>query len=261
MSFLRIACKHAMERVKSGYYNIACTNKVSRSSLKKSLSGDVCLICELKPMSPSKGVIKKVDDPLGIVRQMLDAGADAISILTDPENFGGSINTLVNVSTSIENPVLMKDFVVSYEQIDAAYRAGASAVLLIYPVFKRGYSSIELEDAIVAARSLGLEVILEVYEEDGLEDAMGYDVEFIGANSRNLDTLDVNLERALELIGKIPEKDRSRIIAESGIKGWEDVAIFLRHGVNKFLVGTAIMASGDIGSKIRELKGAGRWFG
>lgn len=261
MSFLEFACRKAIERVDRGYYNVEFLERKSRRSLKECLRDDVCLVCELKPRSPSIGKIRDIDNPLSLVMQMVNGGADAISILTDPDNFGGSMKMLIEISKHVPKPILMKDFIVSHKQIEAAYRAGASAILLIYPAFKRGYTYMDLESAIDFAHKLGLDVILESYELKDFLDSMHYDADLIGVNSRNLDTLEVNLYTAMEIIRSSPGYLRERILLESGIKSVHDVSMFLKEGVNKFLVGTAIMTAEDVRSKIVELKGAGRWFG
>lgn len=258
MSFLERACRQALERVRRGYYDIvggAASDSRKRASLSGALCGRVSVICELKPSSPTAGVIRDVDDPVAVAEEMVAGGADALSILTDPDNFRGSIEYLARVSASVEKPTMMKDFIVSSKQLEAAWGAGASAVLLIYPVFARGYSNIRLAEAVDYAHDLGLEVVLEVYDPEDLEGALEVDADFLGVNSRNLDTLDVSLDRAYEIVKHV-EGARDRIILESGIKCATDIRRFLEVGVNKFLVGTAIMASRDVASKIRELKGA-----
>ncbi|MCS7133055.1 MAG: indole-3-glycerol-phosphate synthase [Aigarchaeota archaeon] len=256
MGFLEKACRQALERVRLGYYDLPeiVPDLKGRMSLTRALSDRVSLICEIKPSSPTAGRIRMIDDPVIVAKEMVAGGADALSILTDPENFHGSIEFLIEVSRTVERPTLMKDFLVSRKQVEAAERAGASAILLIHPVFTRGHSDLSLEDAVNYAHELDLEVVLEVYDPRDLEDALEIDADFLGVNSRNLDTLDLSLDRAYEMIESI-EDGRERVILESGIKCAADIRRFLELGVNKFLVGTAIMSSRDIGSKIREIKG------
>ncbi|MCS7138281.1 MAG: indole-3-glycerol-phosphate synthase TrpC, partial [Candidatus Caldarchaeum sp.] len=150
---------------------------------------------------------------------------------------------------------LMKDFVVSKKQLEFASKAGASAVLLIVPAFERGLCEIPLSQMIKEAHDMGLEVLLEVYRAEDLGTALNSDAELVGINSRDLDSLDVSLERAKAIAAAVPEHDRWRIVAESGIKSREDVEPFIMMGVNKFLVGTALMTSNDPALAIRRIKG------
>jgi len=254
MGFLERACRQALERVRRGYYNITAVNVGSRKCFSAALRGDIALICEIKTRSPSSGVLRPVDDVVGLASEMARAGADAISVLTDPDNFSGSIRHLVEISRVVDRPTLMKDFVVSRDQVEAASRAGASAILLIYRAFERGLTEIGLREAIECAHALGLEVLLEVHGEEELGKAGYYDFDFIGVNSRDLDTLSVDLARAERAI-RNSGVDPSRIILESGIRDRRDIECFLEIGVNKFLVGTAVMTSRDPSKKIMELKG------
>lgn len=257
MSFLERACAQARKRVVEGYYGLAGYEAARRGpSMLEALSKPgISLICELKLRSPSMGLIRMDSDPLSLVKEMEDAGADAISIMTDPDNFSGSINYLVEASRITKLPTLMKDFIVSEIQIEAARKAGASAVLLIYPAFSNGYAELKLNDAIEHAHGLGLEVLLESYTPKDFKSSLRYDADLFGVNSRNLDTLDLNLDRAYEIIAAHGGGDE-RIVLESGIVSSSQIRRFVKLGVNKFLVGTSIMRSKSITLKIRELKGA-----
>ncbi len=257
MSFLERACIQAKKKVVKGYYNLeGYETPEKRPNMLNALDRPgVSLICELKLRSPSTGTIREERDPINLVKEMERAGADAISIITDPDNFSGSIHYLARASRITSLPTLMKDFIVSEAQIAAAYRAGASAVLLIHPVFSRGYAEVSLRDAIELAHSMSLEVLLESYTADDFNASLRYDVDLLGVNSRNLDTLDLSLDRAYEIIAALGGRD-DRIILESGITSASEIRRFAKLGVNKFLVGTSIMRSRDIMSKVRELKGA-----
>ncbi|MCD6591537.1 MAG: indole-3-glycerol-phosphate synthase [Thaumarchaeota archaeon] len=260
MSFLEKACQQARKRILKGYYDIeadASSNKII--SLVKALDHDeVSLICELKSRSPSHGEIRRIGNPVKLAKLIELAGANGLSILTDPDNFSGSIKHLAEISRKIGIPTLMKDFIISTVQIEAARKAGASAILLIYPAYARGYSDTTLDHAIDYAHDLGLEVLLEAYTPKDLKAALSTDADLIGVNSRNLDTLDVSLERAYRIIELAGAGEPERIVVESGIKSAHDILLFKRLGVKRFLVGTSIMSSPDIRSKIRELKEAGR---
>ncbi|MDJ0274071.1 MAG: indole-3-glycerol-phosphate synthase [Aigarchaeota archaeon] len=258
VSFLEKACADAMRRVSSGYYRADGDNPPSRGrsgrSLLRSLVSPVSVIAEIKPRSPVAGKLREVEDVVSLVREMVSGGADAFSVLTDPDNFGGRAEHLREVS-SLGVSTLMKDFVVSAEQLEFAAASGASAVLLILRAFKLGLTSFELRDAVRAAHDLGLEVLLEVYRPEDVREVLAYDADVIGVNSRDLEDLSLSLGRARNLLAMIPEGERWRVVVESGIRSHEDVKPFLEMGVNKFLVGTAIMSSGDVASAIRRIKG------
>lgn len=253
-SFLAKACADAAARVRSGYYLTSSTHKHRAPSLLKSLKSSVSIIAELKPRSPTAGELRRVDDVQGLALKMIGGGADAISVLTDPDNFNGSVENLRAVS-QLGVPTLMKDFVISREQLRFAAEAGASAVLLIRQAFVRNLCYITLEEAIRHAHDMGLEVVLEVYRAEDVKPALQTEADIVGVNSRNLDSLDLSLERARLLVHLIPEEERWRVVVESGIKTHEDVKTFLQLGVNKFLVGTAIMASEDVEAEVRRIKG------
>jgi indole-3-glycerol phosphate synthase len=255
VSFLERACVDARCRVASGYYGQRSgTSQKRADSLLRALRSEVSLIAEVKPRSPSAGQLRTDDDVASLVRQMVAGGAEAVSVLTDPDHFGGSTEYLT-VASSTGVPTLMKDFVVSKEQIEFAASAGASAVLLVLKAYKLGLAEIDLKGAIRLAHDLGLEVLLEVYRREDLKDALAQDVEMVGINSRDLEDLSLNLERARAILSEVPEGERWRVVIESGIKSHDDVKPFLPLGANKFLVGTALMTSGDVAAAIRRIKG------
>jgi indole-3-glycerol phosphate synthase len=255
VSFLERACVDARRRVAAGYYGKRSGSPQKRAvSLLGALRSEVSVIAEVKSRSPSAGQLRTVDDVASLVRQMVTGGAEAVSVLTDPDNFGGSTEYLA-VASSTGVPTLMKDFVVSKEQIEFAASAGASAVLLVLRAYKLGLSEIDLKGAIRLAHDLGLEVLLEVYKREDLKDALAQDVEMVGINSRDLEGLSLSLERARAILSEVPEGERWRVVIESGIRSHDDVRPFLALGANKFLVGTALMTSVDIAAAIRRIKG------
>ncbi len=255
MPFLERACLDARRRVAAGYYRLHTgAPQKSAGSLVGALRSEVSVIAEVKPRSPSAGQLRTVDDVAALVRQMVAGGADAVSVLTDPDHFGGSADYL-KTAASTGVPTLMKDFVVSKEQIDFAASAGASAVLLVLRAYKLGLAEIELKEAIRRAHDLGLEVLLEVYRREDLKEALVQDVEMVGINSRDLDDLSLSLERARAILTEVPEGERWRVVIESGIRFHDDVKPFLELGANKFLVGTALMTSGDVAAAIKKIKG------
>ena len=235
-----------------GYYDVGWERAAGSPSLVGSLIHKPSLICEVKRSSPSTGIIRPDVDLQEVLKEIAMGGGDAVSILTDPDNFMGSLTDLRSASSITNLPTMMKDFVVSAKQVEAAWRSGASGVLLIQPAFTRGLTEKDLDEMIGFAHDWGMEVLLEVYD-GGLEEALNTDADLVGVNTRNLDTLEINLEKAYGEIRKF-EPDSWRIVLESGVKSRRDIEMFMELGVSKFLVGTAIMSAQSISSKIKELK-------
>lgn len=206
----------------------------------------VAIIAELKRRSPSRGVLNEALDP----RQSAEferGGAAAISVLTEPEFFGGSLDDLRIVRESVTLPVLKKDFHIHDSQLREARGGGASAVLLI----ARALSPDELPQMMRAARALELEALVEVRTESELERAIDAGAEIIGVNSRDLETLDVDDRVPERLIPLIPPP----IIAvwESGIHGMDDVQRAADAGADAVLVGSALSKAKDPAKLVRTL--------
>jgi indole-3-glycerol phosphate synthase len=210
------------------------------------------LIAEIKFASPSSGKIRSKSSPSDIARIMVSSGAIALSVLTQPYLFDGSIDYLARIRKQVNVPLLMKDIVVSRVQIDAGKKAGADCVLLIKSIFDRNLAEESLESLKVYATNSGLGTLVEVHEEGEYEEVLKARHEIIGINNRNLDNLRVDpgtTEKLISLHGKA----RSLIVTESGISTPSDIQRFRKVGADAFLVGTSIMKSGDIGSKVKEL--------
>ncbi len=253
--FLRILCEEAMRRTRLGYYDAEEPwEPRRRASLVDSVlkcRGNA-VISELKRASPSEGVLAQGLEARRAVIEMERGGAAGISVLTAPERFGGDLRDLEVARRHVALPLLMKDIVVSRRQIQAAARLGADAILLIYRAFERGYTEIGLREAIAAAHDAGLEVLLEACNREELLECLGADAEMIGVNARDLSTLVVDKRVHEEAVEGLDIGGRI-LVAESGIEGAEDVRRLRRFGYRAFLVGTAIMRSGSIESKVREL--------
>lgn len=240
--------------MRSGYYLTTWERPTSERSLLRSLRSAVSVIAEMKPKSPSAGTLRNVYDPRQLVSRLIDGGADAISVLTEDVDFGGRPEYL-RLASETGVPTMMKDFVVSREQLEFASRAGASAVLLIVGAFKRRLCELDLHRMIREAHDLGLEVLLEIYRPEDLEIALNSDADMIGINSRDLDTLDLSLARAKSIADLVSERERRKTVIESGISSRSDVEPFIEIGINKFLVGTAIMSASDPSVAIKRIKG------
>jgi indole-3-glycerol phosphate synthase len=206
------------------------------------------VIAEVKRASPSAGAIADAD-PAERARVYEGAGAAAISVLTEPLHFDGSLADLRAVHLATTVPVLRKDFLVHPAQVIEARVEGADAVLLIAAAL----SEIELRAMLAAAEDLGLGALVETHSEDDLERALGTDAKVIGVNARDLETLEVDADRALRLVSKIP-KDRIAVL-ESGISTREHVELALAAGARAVLVGEALMRAPDPGAALRRLRG------
>ncbi len=210
----------------------------------------VAVIAEVKRASPSAGVI--AEDVDSVVQAMAYdvAGAAAISVLTEPRHFNGSLQDLVAVRRAVEHPVLRKDFLVHGDQVLEARVAGADSVLLITACL----SDEELAQMLRAARDLGMEPLVEAHTDEDLDRALDVDAEIIGINSRNLETLEVDFDAALSRLRRVPD-DRVAVL-ESGISGEAHVRAAVREGASAILVGEALMRSADPSEMLRRLVGA-----
>ncbi|HWG91046.1 MAG TPA: indole-3-glycerol-phosphate synthase [Candidatus Thermoplasmatota archaeon] len=245
----------ARATVQSGYYRVGPEGTPSRTRLTHHLKDPEGsrIVAEIKPASPTAGTLRAGADAGSLAQAFAKAGAAGISVLTEPHRFGGSLRNLA-AATAAGAPVLFKDFVVSRDQLDAAARGGAAAVLLILDLFERGHADLCVESAIAAAHDRGLETILEVYDEDGYLAARETATDIVGVNNRDLRTLHVDPYRA-ELLLAEHGKDRP-VMALSGVETAEDVRRQMTAGADGVLVGSALMKAPDPALKLTELT---RW--
>ena len=247
----------ARARVGRGYYNNVQTGKRSSKGLVETIQKHETtpIITEVKFASPSAGKIREHGDPLRIARAMLKGGACAISVLTDPEDFQGHLDTLAILSREVDVPLLMKDIIVSPVQVQAAAKAGASAVVLVSELFSRRLTEEPLDKLVREASRLGVEVLLEANSPEEFRKLPEHKPDLYGINNRNLSTFELDLsttERVLAMNGKI---DRP-VVSESGIENRRDIVRLKNAGASAFLVGTSIMKSPNVESKVRELVNA-----
>jgi indole-3-glycerol phosphate synthase len=209
----------------------------------------ISLIAEMKRASPSKGPIRPEATVTDVVSAYQRAGASAVSVLTEPNWFGGSLDDLVEARGACDLPLLRKDFVVDEYQLLEARVAGADAALLIVAALDRG----RMEELMGTASDLGLDVLVEVHDEKEVETAVEAGAEVIGINNRDLHSLEVDLETTFELLADVPAG--TVVVAESGITMNEDVERLERAGVDAILVGEALMRADDPVQAVRELLG------
>lgn len=214
-----------------------------------SLKSEIKLIAEVKKASPSKGIIRPDFDPAAIARAYEEAGASAISVLTDEKYFQGSLEDLKAVRRAVSLPILQKDFFVDPYQVCEARAAGADAILLIVAALPAP----ELREMFVLADQLGMNALVEVHTSEELQVALDMGARIIGINNRDLQTFETKLETTLELAPKVPA-DRV-LVSESGIFTRADVEKLMSVGVDAVLVGEALMREADPGAKARELLG------
>lgn len=205
------------------------------------------LIAEVKRASPSAGVIAEDANPSVLARGYEAGGAAAISVLTEPRHFHGSLADLQAVRSSVSVPVLRKDFVVHPSQVIEARASGADAVLLIVGAL----SDTELGVLLTAARDLGLAALVETHTDEDLRRALASEASIVGVNARNLETLEVDLPGALARIGAVPD-DRLSVL-ESGIARRADVDTAVEAGASAILVGEALMRADDPARAVRKL--------
>lgn len=210
------------------------------------------VIAEVKRSSPSKGAIAPGLDARAQAVSYVAGGAAAISVLTEPSRFGGSLDDLRSVAPAVTVPVIRKDFIVDPVQLWEARAAGASAALLIV----RALSPDLLPRLADAAREAGLSTLVEIRDEDELERALAIDADVIGVNNRNLETLVIDVRTAPGLIPHIPA--RCVAVAESGMTQPTDVAPAADAGADAILVGSAISAAGDPTAAVRALASIAR---
>jgi len=250
--FLDIFAFEARERLSSGYYEVQEVQRSEKRSLVAAIrkrNGNP-IIAELKAASPSAGLLRKDLDIANCAMAMQRGGAVGLSVLTVPQRFNGHLSHIPLVKSIVDLPILMKDFVVSSEQIHAAANVDADCVLLIFSLFKRGYVGGSLESMIAYAHGLGLEVLLETHSEDEYGAAFGTSADIIGVNNRDLRSLTVDLHVTKRLLAG--GKPVGKVVAsESGIRSSEDIVLLKNAGVDAFLVGSAIMSSEDIETAVR----------
>ncbi|MSW31508.1 MAG: indole-3-glycerol phosphate synthase TrpC [Actinobacteria bacterium] len=215
-------------------------------------SGDLAVISEIKRRSPSKGELAPGLDPVAIARQYEAGGAACLSVLTDVDFFGGSVDDLVAARAACALPVLRKDFTVSARDVCDARIMGADCVLLIAAALDQA----ELESFLKLAHAIGFDALVEIHDEAELERAIVAGADLIGVNQRDLVTFAVDTERAVRMAPQMPEGVVK--VAESGITGAGDAALLAAAGYHAVLVGEHLVTSGDPEAGVAALRGARR---
>ncbi len=207
-----------------------------KESIKNNNSG---IICEFKRRSPSNQNINYISSLSDVVSGYEEAGAAGLSILTNKKYFDGDTQDIIDIRDISNLPILRKEFIISEYQVIEAKSIGSDAILLIASILSEeeilGYSSL--------AKSIGLEVLLEIHSEDELYKISGDDIDIVGVNNRNLDTLEIDLNNSIELYEKIPSKFVK--VSESGISEVESILKLKEVGYNGFLIGEKFMKTNN----------------
>jgi indole-3-glycerol phosphate synthase len=209
----------------------------------------VNIIAELKPASPSRGVIRDPFDPIALGTSLESAGAVALSVLTEGEFFRGSLKNLRDARKSIQIPVLRKDFIFDPWQVWETRANDADSFLLIVTALRDP----QLSELIALGRELGMEPVVEAHTAEELDRAVAAGAKIIGVNNRNLKTLDVRVETSFELIDQIPEECIA--VSESGIRSAAELGKLRQAGYDAFLIGTHLMLWPDPALILTELLG------
>lgn len=235
-----------LEAIKAEALKLKKGNFEFEKALKKS---DMAFICECKKASPSKGIIAEEFDYLQIAKDYEKAGADCISVLTEPKWFLGSDEYLKEITSLVNIPCIRKDFTVEEYMIYEAKLLGASAVLLICSILTKE----EIKHFIEICDSLGMSALVEAHDSVEIAMALECKARIIGVNNRNLKDFSVDTNNSRKLREAIP--DDVIYVSESGIKDASDIKALKQVNVNAVLIGETLMKASDKTEKLKELKG------
>ena len=229
-------------------YGVAAASPVR--DFPAALSRDALnILAELKPASPSRGILRDPFDPPTLASMLQSAGAAALSVLTEPEFFRGSLKNLRDARKSVNLPVLRKDFIFDPWQVWETRANDADSFLLIVAVLHDA----ALRDLIALGRELKMEPVVEVHTAAELDRALTAGARIVGVNNRDLKTLDVRADTSFELISRIP--DDCIAISESGLRSHDDLHKLRASGFDAFLIGEQLMLASDPGAALSELLG------
>jgi indole-3-glycerol phosphate synthase len=212
-------------------------------------SDTIAVIAEVKKASPSKGIIAPDFDPTVIAVSYEKGGAEAVSVLTDEKFFQGSLNYIPRVRHEIKLPVIRKDFIIDELQIAEARNYGADAILLIAAILEPN----QIRDYLQMSGELGMDVLVEVHDEQELEKSLAAGAGLIGVNNRDLRDFTVDLMTTVRLRREIPET--VPVVSESGIKTVDDMKMLEEQGIVAALIGETLMRAGNREAALRELRG------
>lgn len=236
LAALKVRCE-TMPDTRGFVHALQCSVAASRPAV----------IAEIKKASPSKGIIREHFDPTAIAKSYAMQGASCLSVLTDEQYFRGHNDYLMAAHDACQLPIIRKDFIIDAYQVYEARAIGADCILLIVAAL----NAAQLKDLYALAQELGLDVLIEVHNEDELKRALALEPAIIGINNRNLRTFETCLTTTIDLLSKIPED--CLVVTESGILQRDDVEFMQTHHVNAFLVGEAFMRAEEPGQALADL--------
>lgn len=210
-------------------------------------NGQSAVIAEIKKASPSKGVIREDFIPEDIAKSYENGGASCLSILTDIDFFQGADEYLMEARAACSLPVIRKDFIIDPYQVYEARAMGADCILLIVAVL----DNMKLNQLYSLATALGMDVLIEVHDEEELLRSLPLGATLVGINNRNLRTFETSLHTTIDLLSQIPD-DRI-VVTESGIHYQDDITLMRENDVNAFLVGEAFMRAESPGDELKKL--------
>ncbi len=205
------------------------------------------VIAEIKKASPSKGLLRENFDPASIAKSYAEQGAACLSILTDKDYFQGDETYLRQARAACQLPVIRKDFIIDPYQVYEARTIDADCILLIVAAL----DDENLQSLFDLANELGMDVLMEVHDEEEMSRALKTGARLIGINNRNLRTFDTSLDTTINMLDML--SDEHILVTESGIHSADDVQLMRDNNVNAFLVGEAFMRADDPGEKLAEL--------
>lgn len=255
MSTLKKLVDNSRQAITDGTYEIAESIQKSSIDLIQSIKSNphASLITEIKFSSPSLGKIRQKSDPVQIAQDMVDGGAQALSVLTQPYLFEGSPNYFMQIRKQIKIPMLMKDIIIDKIQIDAAKKIGADYMLLIQSLFDQGYIK-DIDEFIEYGHKQGLKVLVEAHTKSEFANSLNTKADMVGINNRNLDTLQIDINTTKNILDEY-HNDRI-IVSESGIENPSDIQFLKKCGAGAFLIGSSIMKSENIKESVRRLVNA-----
>lgn len=218
-------------------------------ALRRKPSGPTRIITEIKRRSPFKGDLRKDFDARAIARIYSENGAAAISVLTERNYFGGSLETLVQASELVDIPLLRKDFIFSDYQVYESLAFGADMYLLIATWLEKN----QLADLLCLGKEIGLTALVETHDEADLEKAFSANATLIGINNRDLSTGKTDLSIARRLLKPAMMDSRNIVVCESGIYSRDEINEFEKMGAHAFLIGESLVKADNIAVKLREL--------
>jgi len=255
MNTLQKLFDNSNKAIKDGTYEINTTIPKSQIDLIQSIKENkhASLITEVKFSSPSLGKIRQKSDPVEIAQSMVDGGAKALSVLTQPYLFDGSPEYFMEIRKQVKIPMLMKDIVVDKVQIDAAKKIGADYMLLIQSLFDVGLLK-EIDEFVDYGHKQGLKVLVEAHTKTEFVNALQTKSDLVGINNRNLDTLEIDINTTKTLLEGFNEN--RIIVSESGIESPLDIQFLQKCGAGAYLIGSSIMKSENIKENVRSLVNA-----